>query len=121
MAGAWLPAFAVATVTALVATPLLARKGAASAHGARLATAAGPLIAVGFAVPLALGHSRCSERGRARRGSVAVARRLGARRRARQLALVDGAPTTRRGGNGGGRSETHPIRVMPRLARTATL
>ena len=56
MAGAWLPAFAVATVTALVATPLLARKGAASAHGARLATAAGPLLGVGFAVPLALGH-----------------------------------------------------------------
>ena len=56
MAGAWFPAFALATVTALIATPLLARKRAESAHRAPLATAAGPLIGVGFAVPLAVAH-----------------------------------------------------------------
>jgi Protein of unknown function (DUF4012) len=55
LAGAWFPAFALATVTALIATPLLARKRA-SGHRAALATAAGPLLGVGFAVPFAVSH-----------------------------------------------------------------
>lgn len=47
MAGMWFPAFVTATLAALIATPLLARRGAkGSRRRAPLATAAGPLIGV---------------------------------------------------------------------------
>ncbi|MCJ7673053.1 MAG: hypothetical protein MUP67_13555, partial [Acidimicrobiia bacterium] len=53
----WFPAFVVATVAALIATPLLARRAPSrSRRRAPLATAAGPLIAVMAALPFALGE-----------------------------------------------------------------
>ena len=55
MTGAWFTAFAVATAVALVATPLLARYGQSSGrHGAPLATAAAPLLAVVATLPLTI-------------------------------------------------------------------
>ncbi len=55
MSGAWFAAFVIATVVALVATPLLARYGESRGRRrAPLATAAGPLLAVASTFPLVI-------------------------------------------------------------------
>lgn len=55
MSESWFAAWVIATVVALIATPLLVPRGAPRRRGrASLATAAGPLLAVGAALPFVI-------------------------------------------------------------------